>query len=169
MRFVVSCQAKSKPRAEGTHVAIPSAYWLTSSGTTVTNRRRRRGGAVVSFRCVSSSSSNPSPCWLPLDTVEPRPLTRFSRRRSRRLRPGSAAAQERSGNYECHDLRDVRPSALEYSSDSFPNRCPPNVAILFPRAFEAHRSDSDPGSLARRGWPCRLKRPAQYDTTDLCF
>ena len=114
------------------------------SGTIVANPRLRRGAAGTSSRSVGSSSSNPSPYWLPLDTVEPRPHTRFCHRKSRTLRPGSIAARERSGSYECHDLRGARPSALGYSSDSFPNRCPPNEATAFPRASEALRCDSGP-------------------------
>ncbi len=77
---------------------------------------------------------------------------RSCRRRSRTLRQGSVEARGRSGSYECHDLRDARPSALECSSDSFPNRCPPNVAIAFPRVSEARRSDSASRSLAIRDW-----------------
>ena len=137
----------------GTHVAVLFASWLASSGTIVANPIPRRGAVVSSFRSVGSSSSNPSLCWLPLDIVEPRPRIRSYRRRSRRHRPGSIAARERSGSYECHGLRDARPLAPGCSSDSSPNRCLPIVAIAFPRAFEAHRSDSAPRSLARRGWP----------------
>ena len=55
--------------------------------------RRRRGARVASFRCVDSSSSSPWPCWLLHGTAEQRPHTRFCRRRSRRLRRGSVAAQ----------------------------------------------------------------------------
>ena len=64
--------------------------------------------------------------------------------------------RERSGSYECHDLRDARPLALECSFGSFPNRCPPSVATAFPRASEALRSDSAPGSLARAGLPRQM-------------
>ena len=113
---------------------------------------RDSGAAVASFRCVGSSSSNPSPCWLLHGTGEPRLHTRFCHRRSRRLRRGSVAARERLGNCECHDLRGARPSALECSSDSFPNRCLPNAAIAFPRVCEAHRSGSATGSLAKLVW-----------------
>ena len=130
-RSVVSCQAKSRPRATGTRVAVPFVGWLASSGTIVANPRLRRGAAGASSRCVGSSSSNPSPCWRPLGIVEPRPQTRSCRRISRRLRRGSIAAREKSGNCECHDLRDARPLALEYSFGSFPNRCLPIVAITF--------------------------------------
>ena len=48
-------------------------------------------------------------CWLPLDIAVRQPRIRSYRRRSRRLRPGSVSAQGRSGNCECHDLRDARP------------------------------------------------------------
>ncbi len=82
---MVSCQAKSKPRAAGTHAGVPFAYWLASNGTIVANPKRRRGGAVASFRCVGSSSSSPSLYWLPLDTAEPRPRIRSRARRLERL------------------------------------------------------------------------------------
>ena len=39
------------------------------------------------------------------------------------------------------DPRGARLSALECSSDSFPNRCPPSVATAFPRACEPFRED----------------------------
>ena len=130
-RCVVRCQAKSRRHAAGTRVTVPFVGWLASSGTIVANPRLRRGAAGASSRCVGSSSSNPSPCWRPLGIVEPRPQTRSCRRISRRLRRGSIAAREKSGNCECHDLRDARPLALEYSFGSFPNRCLPIVAITF--------------------------------------
>ena len=66
---------------------------------------------------------------------------------------GSVEARGRSGSYECHDLRGARPLAPGYSSDSFPNRCPPNDATAFPRVSGAHRSDLAPRSLAKPGWP----------------
>ena len=47
--------------------------------------------------------------------------------------PGSIEARGSSGSYECHDLRDARPSTRGYSSGSFPNRYLPNVAIAFPK------------------------------------
>jgi hypothetical protein len=59
------------------------------------------------------------------------PRIRSCLRRSRRLRPRSVEAQEKSDNSECHGLRGVRPLALGYSSDSVPNRCRPNEAIAF--------------------------------------
>ena len=125
MQCVVSCQATSKPRAKGTHVAVPFVCWPASNGTIVANPRRRRGARGGSFRCVDSSSSSPSPCWLPLDIVEPRPHTRSYRRISRTLRRGSVEAQGRSGSYECHGLRDARPLDRKRSSGLFPERLPP--------------------------------------------
>ena len=115
--------------------------FLPQSGTIVANPKRRRGARVASFRSVGSSSSNPSPCWLRLDTGEPRPHTRSCRRRSRTLRCVSVAAQEKSGSYERHGLRDARPSALECSFGSFPNRCRPTAATAFQRACEPFRED----------------------------
>ena len=117
------------------------------------NPRRRRVAAVASFRSVGSSSSNPSPCWRPLDTGAQRPHTRSCRRRSQTLRRGSVAAPGRSGSFESHGLRDARLLALGCSCGSFPNRCPPIVAITFRRAYEAHRSDSSPESRSKPGWP----------------
>jgi hypothetical protein len=100
----------------------------------------------VSFHFVGWRSSNPSPCWLRLGTGERRPRIRSCGQRSRTLRRGSVAARERSGNYESHGLRGARPSAPGYSSDSAPNRCRPSEATAFPKASEAHRSDSTPRS-----------------------
>ena len=134
-----NCQAKSRRRAAETHAAVLFADLRASNGTIVANPRRRRGAAVASFRCVGSSSSNPSPYWLLLDIVEPRPRIRSCRRISRTLRRGSVVAPGRLGSYECHDLRDARLSALECSSDSFPNRCLPNAAIAFPKACDPFR------------------------------
>ena len=95
---MVNCQARSRRGEAGTRAGVPFVCWLAplealQYGTIVANPRRRRGAAVVSFRCVDSSSSNPSRCWLPLDTAEPRPHTRSYHRRSRTLRRGSVAAQ----------------------------------------------------------------------------
>ena len=98
-RFLASCQAKSKPRAVGTRVGTLFAGWPASNGTIVANPKRPRGVAVASSRCAGWRSSNPSPCWLRLGTGEPRPHIRSCLRRSRRLRRGSVAAQERSGSY----------------------------------------------------------------------
>ena len=80
------------------HHHLRYAGWLAplealQSGTIAANPKRRRVAGVASFRCVGSSSSNPSLCWLPLDTAEPRTRTRSCRRRSRRLRRGSVAVQ----------------------------------------------------------------------------
>ena len=149
----MSCQAKSKPRAVETHVTVPFVGWPASSGTIVANLIRRRGAAVVSFRCVGSSSSNPSLCWLPLDIVEPRPHIRSCPRRSRTLHRGSVEAQGRSGNCECLGLRDARPLALECSCGSSPNRCLPSAATAFRRAFEALLRDSQPPVSIPRLWP----------------
>lgn len=165
---MASCQAKSRPRAVGTRAAVPFVGWLASSETIVANLRRRRVAAVASFRCVGSSSSNPSLYWRPHDTVEQRQRIRSYRQRSRRLRRGSVASQERSGNCECQDLRGARPSAPGCSSDSFPNRCLPNAARAFPKAFEAHRSGSAPRSLSRRG-ALSARATAQAGATALCF
>jgi len=71
-------------------------------------------------------------CWLPLGIAVRRPQTRFCRQRSQKLRQRSVAARERSGSYECHDLRGARPLALECSSGSSPSRCRPIAAIAFP-------------------------------------
>ena len=90
---MVSCQARSRPRAAGTRVGVLFAGLHASSGTIVASLRRLRGAVVASFRSVGSSSSNPSPCWQPHDTVEPRPRIRSCRRRSRRLRRESVVAQ----------------------------------------------------------------------------
>ena len=109
--------------------------FLPQSGTIVANPKRRRGAAVVSFRCVGSSSSKPSRCWRQLDTAVRRPRIRSCHRRSRTLRLGSVATPGRSGSYECHGLRDARPWALGYSSDSFPNRCLPNVVHVNEHSF----------------------------------
>ena len=79
-------------------------------------------------------------------------------RRDQRPVLPSVSAPGGSGNCECHDPRDARPLALECSSDSFPNRCLPIVAIEFPREIEAHRSDSSPPLLARADLP-RLVLP----------
>jgi len=117
------------------------------------NPRHRRGARVASFRCVGSSSSSPSPCWLLHGTVEPRPHIRSCRRRSRRLHRGSVAARERSGSYECHGLRGARPLAPGFSFCSFPNRCLPNVARAFLKEFEALRSESGLKSLAGADLP----------------
>jgi hypothetical protein len=111
---MVSFQARSRPRAAGTHAAVLFVGWPSSNGTIVASPRLRRVVVVASFRCVSSSSSNPSPCWLRPDTVEQRPLTRSYRRRSRTLCQGSVEARRRFGNSERHDLRDAQPSALGY-------------------------------------------------------
>jgi len=151
-RSVVNCQAKSKPHAMGTLAAVLSVYLPSSNGTIVANPRHRRGAGVASSRCVGWRSSNPSPCWLRLGTAERRPRIRSCLRRSRRLRRGSVAAPERSGSYECHGLRGARPLAPGCSCGSFPNRCRPIVARMFPMVCEAHRSDSGPRSLAKRGW-----------------
>ncbi len=93
MRCVASCQAKSKPLAPETLVAVPFACWLASNGTIVANPRRQRGAVVASSRSVGSSSSNPSLYWRPLDTGPQRPHTRSCHRRSRRLHRGSVAVQ----------------------------------------------------------------------------
>ena len=82
---MVSCQAKSKPRAVETHVAVPFVGWPASSGTIAANPRLRRGAVVASFRCVDSSSSNPSLYWLPLDIAVRRPRIRSRARRLERL------------------------------------------------------------------------------------
>ena len=68
MRYAVSCQANYTQHVVGTRAGVPSAGWPASSGTIVANPRRRRGAKVASIRSVGSTSSNPSPCWLPLDT-----------------------------------------------------------------------------------------------------
>ena len=149
MRYVVNCQARSRPRAAGTRAGVLFVCWPASNGTIVANPKHLRVAGVASSRCVGSSSSNPSRCWLPLVIVEPRPRIRSCPRRSRRLRRGSVSAQGRSGNCECLGLRDARPSVLGYSFDSFPNRCLPIVARAFPRAYETHRSGSAPRSLAK--------------------
>ena len=81
----MSCQARSKPRAVGTRVAVQFAGWPASNETIVANPRRRRGEAVASSRCVSWHSSNPSPRWLRHGTVEPRPRI-FRDRYARGLR-----------------------------------------------------------------------------------
>jgi hypothetical protein len=96
--------------------------------------------------------SRPSPCWLRRDTAVQRPRIHSCPQRSRTLRQESDAARERSDNCESLGLRDARPSAPGYSSGSFPNRCRPIVARMFPMVCEAHRSDSGPRSLAKRGW-----------------
>ncbi len=80
---MVSCQARSKPRATGTRVAVPFVCWPASSGTIVANPKRRRVATVASSRCVGSSSSNPSLYWLLHGTVERRPHTRSCHRISR--------------------------------------------------------------------------------------
>ena len=141
------------PRAAGTHAAVLFAGLPASSGTIVASRRLLRGAGVASFPSVGSSSSNPSPCWRQLDTAAQRPHTHSYHRRSRTLRRGSDATQGRSGSYECHDLRDARPLALEYSFGSFPNRCRPNAARAFLRVYEALRSESGLRSLAGADLP----------------
>ncbi len=93
VRCVVNCQAKSKPRAVGTRVAVLFVGWPASSETSVANPRLRHVAAVASFRSVGSSSSNPSLCWRPLDTGPQRPHTRSCHRRSRTLHRGSVAVQ----------------------------------------------------------------------------
>ena len=93
MRCVASCQARSRPRAAETRAEVPFVCWPASNGTIAANLKRRRVARVASFRSVGASSSNPSPCWLPHDTVEPRLHTRSCRRISRTLRRGSVAAQ----------------------------------------------------------------------------
>ena len=153
VRSVVSYQATSKPHAAGTRAAVLFAGWPASSGTIGANPRRRRGARVVSFHFVGWRSSNPSPCWPPLGTVELRPHMRSCPQRSRTLRQGSVAARGRSGNYESHGLRGARPLAPGCSSGSFPNRCRPSEAIVFPMVCAAHCIDLSPRSLARPGWP----------------
>ena len=74
-------------------VVVRSSCWLASNGAIVANAILRRGARVASFRSVGSRSSSPSPCWLLLDTVEPRPHTRSCRRRSRRFHRGSVEAR----------------------------------------------------------------------------
>jgi hypothetical protein len=93
VRCVVSCQAKSKPRAAGTRAAVPFACWPASNDIIAASPRRRRGAEVASFRSVGWRSSNPSPCWLPLDTAVPRPHSRSCSRRSQKLRRGSVEAR----------------------------------------------------------------------------
>ncbi len=97
-RCVVSCQARSRPRAVGTLAAVLFAGWhapleALKHGTIAANPRLRRGAAVASSRSVGSSSSNPSPCWRQLDLAEPRPGIRFCRQRFRSLHRGSVVAQ----------------------------------------------------------------------------
>ena len=133
-RSVVDYQAKNKPHATGTRVAVPSAGWLApiealQSGTIVANPRRRRGEAGASSRCVDLHSSSPSPCWRPHGTAERQPRIRFCPRRSRTLHRGSVAVRERLGSCECHGLRGARPFARGCSSDSSSNRCRPSEAI----------------------------------------
>ena len=157
-RCVVSCQARNRPRAVGTRVAVLFVCWLapleaTLYGTIVADPRRRRGAAVASSRCVGWRSFTPSPCWLPHGTAVRQPHIRSCPRRSRRLRRGSVADPEKSGSYESHGLRGARPLVPGCSSGSTSNRCRPSGAIVFPRVCAAHRSDLVPRSLARRGWP----------------
>ncbi len=116
------------------------------------NPRRRRGEGVASSRCVGWRSSSPSLCWLRRGTEVRRLHIRSCHRRSRRLHQESVAALERLGNCESHDLRGARPWALGYSFGSSPSRCHPSEAIAFPKVSAAHRSDSGPRSLAKRGW-----------------
>jgi len=153
----VSCQAKSTPHATGTRAGVRFACWhapieALQSGTIVANPRHRRGAAVASSHCVSWRSSSPSPCWVRRDTAERRPRIRSCGQRSRTFRRGSVAARERSGNSECHGLLGARTSASGYSFGSSPSRCRPSEAIAFPKVSAAHRSDSGPRSLAKRGW-----------------
>ena len=86
MRFVASCRARSRPRVAGTPFGVLFAGWpapvgVFQNGTIVANPRRRRVAVVASFRCVDSSSSNPSLYSLQFDTAEPRPRTRSRARR----------------------------------------------------------------------------------------
>jgi hypothetical protein len=73
-----------------------------------------------------------------------------------------------SSSYECHGLRGARPSARGCSFGSSPNRCHPNVARAFQKVSEAHRNDSAPRSLARRG-ALSARATAQAGATALCF
>jgi len=143
VRCVVSCQARSKLRAAGTHVAVPFAGWPASSGTIVASPRRRVQSSRHTPLCrqpgidvqLIKSSERHMECayyvMLRLDTGQRRPHIRSYRRISRTLRRGSVAARGRSGSYECPGLRDARPLARGCSSDSFPNRYPPSVARAF--------------------------------------
>jgi hypothetical protein len=88
------CPAVGFPLFLANCVVVRSSGWLASNGAIVANAILRRDARVASFRSVGSSSSSPSPCWLPLDTVEPRPNTCSYRRRSRRFHRGSVEARE---------------------------------------------------------------------------
>jgi hypothetical protein len=92
-------------------VVVRSSCWLASNGAIVANAILRRGARVALFRSVGSSSSSPSPCWLPLDTVEPRPNTCSYRRRSRRFHRGSVEAREdrAATNATTFVMLDLRP------------------------------------------------------------
>ena len=90
-RFVASCRARNRPRVAETLAGVLFAGWLASSGTIAANPRPQRVATVASSRCAGSSSSNPSPCWRPLDTAVRRPHTRFCRRRSQTHRRGWGA------------------------------------------------------------------------------
>jgi len=105
---VASYLTNCRPRAAGTRVGVLSAGWPASNETIVANPRHRRGEGVASSRSVGWRSSNPSPCWLQRGTGEPRPHSRSCPQRSRRLRRGSVAAQERSDKCESHGLRGAR-------------------------------------------------------------
>ena len=137
MRSVVSCQAKSKPHATGTHAGARFVCWPASNETIVANLKRRRGAAVASSRCVGWRSSNPFgdfseitaiASWIsPKSTTADLGEIRNIPRRSRMRHQESNDAREKSGSYESLGLRGARPLVPGYSSGSVPSRWRPPI------------------------------------------
>ncbi len=122
MQCVVNYQATSKPRATGSCGGARSVYSPASNGTNVDQPEAPARAAILSSRCVDWRFSNPWFCWLPLDTVEPRPCIRSCRRRARRSR--------RHRLPQLYNCRKVWSSALG-SKRSLPRNS--LLCTLFPR------------------------------------
>ena len=130
---MVSCQAKSRPRAGGTRAGIPfrilTGIFLlvlllvlvlgptASITSTSTISLSTRTNEPTHRRVGSRSEPRRSDHVFALITED---LERFVEDRSK--------LRERSSSCERQDLHDPRPSALECSSGSIPNRCIPSVA-----------------------------------------
>ncbi len=117
---MVNCQAKSRPRAEGTRVAVRFVCWPAPSGTIVANPRRgvqssrhtplcRQPG--IDVQLIKSSERHMECAYYPMlphDTAVRRPHTRSCRRRSQTLHRGSVVVRETAGIYGRHNPRDAR-------------------------------------------------------------
>ena len=71
-RCVVSCQAKSKPRAVGTHAAVLFACWPASNETIVANPRRPRGDHEFALVGKDQGSTEKKKNREPRNTPKPR-------------------------------------------------------------------------------------------------